>query len=94
MEDDFDNVDNIANIATYADFLDKFVTDEDRMYLEDEELARDVKELYAVNKGEIRNKADFERKKREIEEMNREEDTKERPLFSLNMNYRKGSFLD
>ena len=94
MEDDFDNVDNIANIPTYADFLDKFVTDEDRMYLEDEELARDVKELYAVNKGEIRNKADFERKKREIEEMNREEDTKERPLFSLNMNYRKGSFLD
>ena len=94
MEDDFDNVDNIANIATYADFLDKFVTDEDRMYLEDEELARDVKELYAVNKGEIRNKADFERKKREIEEMNREEDTKERPLFSLGMNYRKGSFLD
>jgi len=94
MEDDFDNVDNIANIPTYADFLDKFVTDEDRMYLEDEELARDVKELYAVNKGEIRNKADFERKKREIEEMNREEDTKERPLFSLGMNYRKGSFLD
>jgi len=33
MEDDFDNVDNIANIETYADFLDKFVTDEDRMYL-------------------------------------------------------------
>ena len=26
--------------------------------------------------------------------MNREEDTKERPLFSLNMTYRKGSFLD
>ena len=26
--------------------------------------------------------------------MNKEEDTKERPLFSLNMNYRKGSFLD
>jgi hypothetical protein len=64
------------------------------MYLEDEELARDVKELYAVNKGEIRSKADFDRKKREIEEMNREEDTKERPLFSLNMDYRKGSFLD
>ena len=64
------------------------------MYLEDEELARDVKELYAVNKGEIRSKADFDRKKKELEEMNREEDTKERPLFSLNMNYRKGSFLD
>ena len=94
MEDDFDNYEDISKIETYAQFLDRFVTDEDRMYLEDEELARDVKELYAVNKGEIRSKADFDRKKREIEEMNREEDTKERPLFSLNMDYRKGSFLD
>ena len=94
MEDDFDNMEDISNIASYAEFLDRFVTDEDRMYLEDEELARDVKELYAVNKGEIRSKADFERKKRELESMNREEETKERPLFSLDMNYRKGSFLD
>ena len=94
MEDDFDNYDDISKIETYAQFLDRFVTEEDRMYLEDEELCRDVKELYAVNKGEIRCKADFDRKKREIEEMNREEDTKERPLFSLNINYRKGSFLD
>ena len=94
MEDDFDNMEDISNIENYAQFLDRFVTDEDRMYLEDEELARDVKELYAVNKGEIRSKSDFERKKRELESMNREEETKERPLFSLNMNYRKGSFLD
>ena len=94
MEDDFDNFEDISKIQTYAEFLDRFVTDEDRMYLEDEELARDVKELYAVNKGEIRSKADFERKKKEIEAMNQEEDNKERPLFSLNMEYRKGSFLD
>ena len=94
MEDDFDNFEDITKLETYSQFLDKFVTDEDRMYLEDEELARDVKELYAVNKGEIRSKEDFERKKREIEEMNREEEAKERPLFTLNMNYRKGSFLD
>ena len=59
------------------------------MYLEDEELARDVKELYAVNKGEIRSKAILTKKKREIEEINREEDTKECHLFSLNMIYRK-----
>ena len=64
MEDDFDNFEDISKIETYAQFLDRFVTDEDRMYLEDEELARDVKELYAVNKGEIRSKADFERKKK------------------------------
>ena len=94
MEDDFDNFEDISKIETYAQFLDRFVTDEDRMYLEDEELARDVKELYAVIKGEIRSKADFERKKKEIEAMNQEEDNKERPLFSLNMEYRKGSFLD
>ena len=94
MEDDFDNFEDISKIETYAQFLDRFVTDEDRMYLEDEELARDVKELYAVNKGEIRSKEDFERKKKEIEAMNQEEDNKERPLFSLNMEYRKGSFLD
>ena len=45
---------DISKIKTYAEFLDKFVSKEDLIYLEDEELARDVKELYAVNKGEIR----------------------------------------
>jgi hypothetical protein len=94
MEDDFDNYEDISKIETYAQFLDRFVTDEDRMYLEDEELARKVKELYAVNKGEIRSEEDFLRKKKEIDDMNREEDTKERPLFSLNKEYKKGSFLD
>jgi hypothetical protein len=93
-DDDLDNFEDISKIKTYADFLDRFVTKEDLIYLEDEELARDVKELYAVNKGEIRSKEDFDRKKREIELLNREEDAKERPLFSLNMNYKKGSFLD
>ena len=93
-DDDLDNFEDISKIKTYADFLDRFVTKEDLIYLEDEELARDVKELYAVNNGEIRSKEDFDRKKREIELLNREEDAKERPLFSLNMNYKKGSFLD
>ena len=68
MEEDFENFDDISNIYSYSEFLERFVTDEDRMYLEDEELARDVKELYAVYKGEIRSKTDFDRKKREIEE--------------------------
>lgn len=92
--DDYDSNDDISKIKTYAEFLDRFVTKEDLIYLEDEELARDVKELYDVNKREIRCKADFDRKKRELDALNREEDTKERPLFSLNMNYKKGSFLD
>ena len=59
MEEDFENLDDISKIESYSQFLERFVTDEDRMYLEDEELARDVKELYAVNKGEIRSKADL-----------------------------------
>ena len=54
MEEDLDNYEDISKIETYAQFLDCFVIDEERMYLEDEELVRDVKELYAVNKGEIR----------------------------------------
>ena len=49
--DDLESFEDITKIKTYADFLDKFVTKEDLIYLEDEELARDVKELYAVNKG-------------------------------------------
>ena len=74
--------------------MDSFVLPEDKKYLEDEQLARDIKELYNVNKGEIRSKADFYKKKEELDALNKEEDTKERPLFSLNMNYKKGSFLD
>ena len=51
--EDYDNLDEISvtKYQTYEDFLDKFVTYEDRIYLEDDDLARDVKELYAVNKG-------------------------------------------
>jgi len=92
MEDDFENFDDITKIETYAQFLDRFVTDEDRMYLEDEELARNVKELYAVNKGEIRSEADFLRKKQELEAKNKEEEKNDEDLSS-NMTYIKGSFL-
>jgi hypothetical protein len=54
--DDYDNFEDvsISKYKTYEEFLDKFVTFEDRLYLEDENLARDVKELYAVNKGKIK----------------------------------------
>jgi hypothetical protein len=49
--DDLDNFDDIADIKSYNDFLNKFIQKDDLIYLEDEDLARDVKELYAVNKG-------------------------------------------
>ena len=82
-----DNFDDISNIETYSQYLDKYVTEEDLMYLEDEELARKVKELYEVQKGEIRNKDDFDRKKKELDEKNNEIEEKEQIQFSQNMHY-------
>ena len=93
MEDDIDGLEEISKSQTYAQFLDSFVTEEDKIYLEDEELARDVKELYAVNKGEIRSKADFDMKKKEMEESNKEEENIELKYFSEDMKYKNGTFL-
>ena len=91
MEDNED----ISEIRTYAEYLDKYVTKEDLMYLEDEELARKVKELYNSKKGEIRNEDDFNRKKKEIsDEKQSEENEKEQLQFSQDMHYAKGSFLE
>ena len=93
MEDDFDGLEEISKSQTYAQFLDSFVTEEDKKYLEDEELARDVKELYSLNKGEIRSKADFDLKKKEMEESNKEEENIELKYFSEDMKYKNGTFL-
>ena len=93
--DEFDNLDEISvtKYKNYSDFLDKFITNEDRLYLEDEDLARDVKELYAVNKGDIKSKEDFEMKKKEIEMRDQQDETKEKPLHSEGKNFEKDSFL-
>ena len=93
MEDDLDGLEEISKSQTYAQFLDSFVTEEDKKYLEDEELARDVKELYSLNKGEIRSKADFDMKKKEMEESNKEEENIELKYFSEDMKYKNGTFL-
>ena len=93
MEDDIDGLEEISKSQSYAQFLDSFVTEEDKKYLEDEELARDVKELYSLNKGEIRSKADFDLKKKEMEESNKEEENIELKYFSEDMKYKNGTFL-
>jgi hypothetical protein len=53
--EDYENMDDlsITKVDTYQQFLDKFITQEDKMYLEDEDLIRDVKHFHAVNKGKI-----------------------------------------
>lgn len=93
--EDYDNYDDIAvtKYKTYGDFLDKFVTFEDKLYLEDDELARDIKELYAVNKGDIKNKEDFDNKKREHEILENQEEVKEKPSYSEGKEFKEGSFL-
>ena len=94
MKENDDNPDDLTKINNYDEYLDRFVTSEDKLYLEEDELARDVIELYSINKGEIRNESDFVRKKKEIEDMNKVVEDKNQTLLSLNMNYRKNSFLE
>ena len=95
MEDDYDNPDeiNVTEFETYSDFLATLVTADDRFYLEDEELAKSVKDLYSVNKGEIKSRKDFENRKREIEELNKVDDNKEKPLASEGKTFEPDSFL-
>lgn len=93
--DDYDNIDDISvsKYKNYEEFLDKFINYEDRIYLEDEDLARDVKELYAVNKGDIKSKDDFYRKKQEIENRDYEDEVKEKPLCSEGKVFDPDTFL-
>lgn len=95
MDEEIDYLDdmNFQQYKTYTEFLDKFITDDDRLYLEDEDLARDVKELYAVNKGDIRSKEDFERKLKDLEKLDQVDEAKEKPLYSEGKSFKEGSFL-
>lgn len=95
MEDDYDNVDdvNISKFKNYSEFLSKFITKEDKMYLDDDDLARELRELYANNKGGISSKEDFERKKREIEMRDQIDETKEKPLYSHGKVFEPKTFL-
>jgi hypothetical protein len=94
--DEYDTLEqfDIDAFRTYEEFLDKFVTAEDRLYLEDEALARDVKELYAVNKGEIRSREDYDRLKRaEMAKRDQEDDLQGKDMFSDGKRFDSGSFL-
>lgn len=95
MEDDFENNEDqvVTRFDNYYEFLSEFIKPEDRMYLEDEDLARDVKELYEINKGDIKSKADFDRKKQELEMLGKVDESKEKPLFSQGKTFEKGTFL-
>ena len=95
MDDQYENFDelNITNFRNYGDYLSKFITKEDKMYLDDDDLARELRELYANNKGDIKSKEDFDRKKREIEMRDQVDEKKEKPLYSEGKKFEEGSFL-
>lgn len=94
-DEEYDNNEDkfVEGFDNYYEFLGEFIKPEDRMYLEDEDLARDVKELYEINKGDIRCKADFDRKKEEIELKGKKDESKEKPLYSQGKTFEKGTFL-
>jgi hypothetical protein len=53
----------IEEFDTYEAYLTSFITDTDRYYLEDEDLARALVEFGVHGKGDIYSREDFESKK-------------------------------
>ena len=94
-QDDYDNNEDriVERFENYYEFLGEFIKPEDRMYLDDEDLARDVKELYEINKGDIRSKADFDKKKADLETLGKKDESKEKPLYSEDKKFEPDTFL-
>lgn len=77
--DDFEgefNDNTLKDFETYEEYLDKQITAEDMMYLEDIELARQLKEQGHHSKTEILSREQFEAKKKAVKEalMNQNKD--------------------
>ena len=62
---------DLLSYATYEDYLDEQVTERDLYYLCDEELARELVELGYRGSGDTLSRKEFEEKKREYQELNR-----------------------
>ena len=60
--------DQLQKFDTYEKYLDSFITKDDIFYLEDIELARQLKEQGYRSKTEILSREDFYLKKKAIEE--------------------------
>lgn len=60
--------DSLQKFDTYEKYLDSFITAEDEFYLEDIELARQLKEQGYRSKTEILSREEFYNKKKAIEE--------------------------
>eukprot|EP00499_Haloplacidia_sp_CaronLabIsolate_P014499 CAMPEP_0196786746 /NCGR_PEP_ID=MMETSP1104-20130614/21924_1 /TAXON_ID=33652 /ORGANISM="Cafeteria sp., Strain Caron Lab Isolate" /LENGTH=198 /DNA_ID=CAMNT_0042157075 /DNA_START=12 /DNA_END=605 /DNA_ORIENTATION=- len=63
MEDD-EHGHDIHNCATYEDYLDGHITETDKFYLEDEDLARQLIELGYRGSGETLKREEFDARKR------------------------------
>ena len=71
-EYDGDHLDKeLDEYATYEDYLNEFIDDKDRKYLEDIDLARQLVELGIHSKTQTLKKEQFEKKKEAIKEARR-----------------------
>ncbi len=73
---------DLTNFATYEDYLDTHVTPQDLMYLEDQDLVRQVVELGYKGK-ELLSREEFEERKKRILEGPKVVEKKEERLVSL-----------
>jgi len=58
---------SLEEFETYEDYLNAEITETDKYYLEDEELARQLVETKVLGKGEILSREEFEKRKRDNE---------------------------
>ena len=86
---------SLDNFETYEQYLDEHITEEDKMYLGDIELARQLKEQGYHSKTEILTREQFYEKKRAIEEakLNLNKD-KTKSLASTVPNRKRDPLLD
>ena len=61
--------DSLSNFETYEDYLDSQITENDRLYLDDDELARQLVELGYRGNGETLSEKEFITKKKELDEL-------------------------
>jgi len=88
---------SLEDFKTYEDYLNNFIDEKDRMYLEDMDIARQLIELGIHSKTQTLKKEQFEAKKKAIEEAKRNQNKdKTRKLTHKNAQtfYEHDEFLE
>eukprot|EP00954_Amorphochlora_amoebiformis_P012056 941599-Amorphochlora_amoeboformis.AAC.2 len=73
----------VDKFETYEDYLDSQISKKDMYYLSDQTLARQLVELGYRGTGEAFKREEFERRKREIEELRRNALSKNTQVYEI-----------